>query len=134
MSRETAKRIKERPAHRKPKNKGQSDMTREELSLTFINGSFRPDNIGWISNLRPGLYSDIVPGSGTSLGLKNGEEDAEDKNDERRKAERDAYARDSAMPPSFYGRDMEKWKKKFDTATKHRETHKKLYSQRYGCE
>jgi hypothetical protein len=87
-----------------------------------MEGSFRPDNIGWISNLRPGLYSDIVPGvGGAASGVKNGDDDNEDKNDERRKAERDAYARDSAMPPSFYGRDMEKWKNKFELASKQRE-------------
>jgi hypothetical protein len=29
------------------------------LSLQFIGGEFKPDNIGWLQALRPGLYTDI---------------------------------------------------------------------------
>lgn len=61
MSKVTQLRLKERSQHRLQnlKRKGESDLTKEELSLQFIGGTFKPDNLGWLQALRPGLYTDI---------------------------------------------------------------------------
>ena len=93
-----------------------------------MEGSFRPDNIGWISNLRPGLYSDVItPMSKRDSGMANRklklnvDSDGEDNDNEKNlKTERDAINSENAMPPSFYFKDVENWKKKFDIAKKSR--------------
>ena len=38
------------------------------------------------------------------------------------------------MPPAFFEADQDKWKKKFEKARMSREQHKKLLTQRFGCE
>ena len=54
-------------------------MIKNELSLQFIEGHFQPDNVGWISNLRPGLYNDPSKSVNGSVADGRGDDD-EDKN------------------------------------------------------